>query len=316
MSRKCYNTDVAYNEFVLLKGADMVKDFCEKLAFPTEATVCLTEAYSKIVSEPEALSLIYKAMDIVYTVKDNSFVPLLQEISEKTGIHRYTSDLVFWIMSAKPLYCIYNEKKLPENLYWDAMADLRYKLMECYNLHGIWGVFSTWFLMFYTLERMTFGRLHYDVLKWGGDAYRGFLMPGDTYYRCHIPSSGPLTPESVMDSLKKAYTYYKDDLKNGLMSVACNSWLLYPPVTALFGENSNTKKFCDLFDLIGTKEDPMNRDFWRVFNKEYKGPETLREITAEKPLQKNLKEYLEAGNSFGIGYGILLFDGEKVINYN
>ena len=94
----------------------MVKDFCKKLGFPEEAVVCLETAYRKILSSPPSLRGIYEAMDKVYAREARiSVTESLEAVSKKSGVHRYTSDLVFWIHCAKPLYYIYKQKNIPEH---------------------------------------------------------------------------------------------------------------------------------------------------------------------------------------------------------
>ncbi len=291
----------------------MVRDFCEKTGFPEEAADCLEAAYRKILSSPKALTGIYEAMDAMYCGTDNSFVPILENVSKESGVHRYTSDMVFWILCTKSLYYIYKQKNLPEHMYWESVTDLKYKLIECHDVYGIWGTFVDWFKMFYTCERMPFGRLQFDKHTWGGEDYKGILKNGDACFSCHIPSSGPLTPESVMDSFKKLYEFNKDSLKDGILKIVCYSWLLYPPTIVMYPEGSNTRKFAALFDIVSTKERETGSDFWRIFNMVYEGPETLDKAPTDTRLRRNYIEYLKAGGKMGSGTGVILFDGEKIL---
>jgi len=292
----------------------MVRDFCEKLGFPEEAILCLDTAYRKMLQSPSALREIYAAMDKVYSAEPReSVAESLETVSKYSGVHRYTSDLVFWILCAKPLQYIYKQKNIPEPLYWDAIRDLKYKLMECHSVYGIWGVFTQWFDRFFTCQRMAFGRLQYDLYQWGGEDYRGILKKGDTCFYCHIPSSGPLTPESVMDSIKRLYEYHKDSLSDGILKIVTTTGLLYPPTIELYPEGSNTRKFYELFDIIAMKERATSVDFWRIFNMMYEGPETLDRVPLDTSLRRNYAAYLKAGNKMGAGTGVILFDGTKIL---
>ena len=67
-----------------------------------------------------------------------------------------------------------------------------------------------------------------------------------------------------------------------------------------------------LFDIIDKKADENNKDFWRIFNMDYqKG--ILNKIPQDTTLRRRFKEYFDKGNTMGSGYGILLFDGEKIL---
>ena len=94
------------------------------------------------------------------------------------------------------------------------------------------------------------------------------------------------------------------------MAIICNSWLLYPPHYEVYPENSNLRKFADLFDITVSWESENNPEAWRVFNTVSSDYENLPEDTT---LQRRFKKYLIEGNKMGNGFGVILFDGEKII---
>ena len=55
-------------------------------------------------------------------------------------------------------------------------------------------------------------------------------------------------------------------------------------------------------------------DCWRVFNKMYEG--TSKGLPDDNSLRRNMINYIDDYGVFGIGEGIILFDGEKIINRN
>ena len=50
-------------------------------------------------------------------------------------------------------------------------------------------------------------------------------------------------------------------------------------------------------------------NLYKEFNEE-----NLKTASTKTKLQGRLKEYLLAGNTMGAGFGVLFFDGEKVLN--
>lgn len=141
------------------------------------------------------------------------------------------------------------------------------------------------------------------------------LKKGNTVYSCHIPSSGPLKVEECILSFKKAYEFFDGaKLKGGILPIHCASWLLYPPyIEKVYDENSNLKKFSQMFDVVN-QVDQGNKftDCWRIFNKSYEG--SSKGLPDDNSLRRNMKNYIDNYGVFGIGEGIILFDGEKIVN--
>ena len=110
--------------------------------------------------------------------------------------------------------------------------------------------------------------------------------------------------EDVEASFRRAYEFYKIQ---GPMIVTCSSWLLYPPFYGeVFPENSNLRRFYELFDVVEQRDEcPFSDDGWRIFHT--KEPD-LDKLPLKTTLQKNLHAYLKRGNGMGRGYGVLVRD--------
>lgn len=304
----------------------MIKEICEKLDFPAEASEYLEGVLKEISGNFGIMDEMSVAMDNYFCEDDNKYAELLEDISEKSGVNRCTVNMIFLLLATKPLYYMYKQKNIPEEIYWDTMKDLKNKLLECKTVYGVWGLAPiSWFQWYYTCDRFALGRLQFErfIFEKGEEGnvrrlrtstfdvpieegYRG-IEYGESLYNCHIPSSGPLKEEDVIASFKKAYEFFNIE---GTMTIMCNSWLLYPPHYEVYPENSNLRKFADLFDIISSSENENNPDAWRVFNTDSTDYENLPEDTS---LQKRLKKYLVEGNKMGNGFGVILFDGEKIV---
>lgn len=230
-------------------------------------------------------------------------------------LHEYTIDLIFVLSCSNYLEEKYTEKGINHEYFIDAMKDIKYKLDECIKTKNVFGIFAIkWYEGFFNMQRFAFGRLQYNVLKHEGKAVniKGYEIDKDDFFlECHIPSSGPLTPELCMDSFKIAYEFFKKNLKGGILPIRCTSWLLYPPYLSLFGENSNTADFARNFEIteVSTKE-KLTED-WRIFGVEYNGD--TKKLPSSTRLQKGFINYIESGKPFGTACGYILFDGEKVL---
>ena len=230
----------------------------------------------------------------------------MKTLAKKSGVHPLTTDFLFALRCAASLRLIYRQRGWSDELFLNTMDDLRCKLQECRAVYGIWGTFvGYWFRGFFICDRHGLGRLQYEprTLKYPFGPYEA----GTPVYNCHIPSSGPLTPDSVVESLKKAYEFYRPE--DGILKVICSSWMLYPPMYEIYPEGSNLRAFYDCFTILNAREAEENNNLWRIF-----GAETdLEKLPENNRFQKRLKEYLLSGKRMGHGYGILLFDGEKIL---
>ena len=292
----------------------MISEFYKGLDFPDEACRVLQESYEIMTANSEAAELLRKAEDSFFAEGDESFSDFLQKTADITGVHRFVVDMVFLLMCAGRLRGLYDDRGLSRELFWDTLRDLRYKLIECHDVYGVWGTFVTgWFKCFFTLGRFALGRLQFERASLRYDDYRGFAVRGHEVVNFHIPSSGALTPESVLDSLHRAYEFYRDEcLTDGIMLFTCYSWLIYPPQYKVYPEGSNLQKFYNMFDIVEAYESDDFGDFWRVFNMEY-SPEAIDRAPTDTRLRRNLISYIKEGSRMGCGFGIIAYDGTKII---
>ncbi|MBO5736277.1 MAG: DUF5596 domain-containing protein [Clostridia bacterium] len=291
-----------------------IEKVCEGVGFPQEAVAELEKTYNRIMGK-SAMQFHSTAEGWVNPEADwRKCIWEISVIAKEAGVSLNAARMVLCLYCSIPLYQEYPKRGLPESIYWETLQDLRYKLLECRAFYGEWGTFvPDWYRRFYICERFALGRLQYEAVDFPGDSYKNVLKQGDRVYSCHIPSSGALREEDVIESLKRAYNFYRSELKDGLLPVVCHSWLLYQPLNEVFAESPNIVKFRKMFDVVLNDEDANNGDFWRVFYKEF-SVENLQSAPTETKLQKRLKEYLLEGKTMGCGWGVLLFDGEKIIN--
>lgn len=244
----------------------------------------------------------------------------LKQIHKKLpGENEYVLNLLFWLNCIHYLHEAYRKLCIRDEIFYDSMKDLLYKVRECKKIYGICGVFVNWFFLFFELKEFALGRLQYEVYQFDYEEYACSnvkIKKGDRVYFCHIPSSGTLTCDMCMDSFQKAYEFFKTDISGDIIPIISHTWLLYKPyIDNVFPEKSNLRKFADMFDIIDTTSTGnVFDDSWRVFNVMYKG--TTRELPADNTLRRNFLEYINSGGDFGYGYGIILYNGKekKIIN--
>ena len=277
------------------------------IEFPKEAAEFFEEVYAKVEGDKE-LMLQLDTLEAQYFDSFNSedLENKLTKLSEASGYSKYTIDMLLAVYACIRLRKMYAEKGYTDEFFAHNMKDLTYKLVECKKLHNVWGTFVfPWFEGFYKMTRFTLGRLQYE--KRGVDFdYKDIKKKGDEVINIHIPSAGPLTPESVQESLRLAYDFFGPNYGDRLIFM-CHSWLLYTPTADLYPKDSNMRKFYEVFEVIHNQEEPNDYDLWRVF---YVNTKDYKLLPHETSLQKRFYEYLNAGNHFGNGFGIIDYKPE------
>lgn len=297
----------------------------EEHDYPEAARLSLLSDYEKLMAVDECREVFEKYLR-EYEERDRTnfgeFIVLAAKAGNAAYVDGRVTQFLCFLCAAKHLKKIYEKNGIPLNIYHDTLRDLRYKLMECYKMHGVWGSFvASWFYGAFILERFEIGRLQYEFsthFATEGDlTVCGVELTPDTpIVNLHIPSSGPLTQEAVDDSLCDAYKFFCEHfprfIHDGKMVVECGSWLLYPPHYDFLPKNSNIIGFMNNFNIVHSWEDQNFGDCWRIFNKDWDGDASS--LPRNSSLQRAYADWLEKGNAAGEGHGVLVFDGEKIIN--
>lgn len=240
------------------------------------------------------------------------------EIAPKYGENVYTLHLIFLMNCTETLLDRYHEAGISEDIYWDTMDDIRCKLLECMECEHCVGTFvAGWFDGFFEMNRFALGRFQFEYSDFGNEG--GYttkcgyhINDGDFAVGFHIPSSGiPLTDEIRLDSYKKAYEFFKDRFNGKPAVFVCGSWLLFPKHKEFLPPYLNILRFMDDFEIVRSSEKDNFGDDWRVFG--HWTEEPLENWPTDTALRKAYKEWLLAGNKTGSGYGVIIFDGEKIL---
>ena len=293
----------------------------KKLDFPSEAQKVLLNAEEKIFAKPLAEKIFNSMYKDYWVHKRNfkSFALKSKWLSKLIDEHVYTVNFLLLLNCTEPLLEEYRKKGISEDVYWNTLFDLKAKLLECKEVKGVWGTFvEDWFLKFYKLERFGLGRFQYEHYKFTSKSYKKhgvYLKPGDFVLTMHIPSHAQsLTEEVRLESYRKAYEFFSDRQQDGKIVFSCHSWLLYPDNLKILSEKSNLSQFIRDFEILYSMKMPTFTDAWRVFGADAKKP--VSELPTDTSMQRAFAEWLKAGNKTGNGYGVIVFDGEKVLTHN
>ena len=242
----------------------------------------------------------------------------LKPLAVKYNLDTKTVDMLFFLCNLEKMRDNFIKNGIDEQLFFDTAKDFKYKLDECKKIHGILGVRTfRWYYRFFNAEIVALGRFQYHKLNFfEGMTYKWkdiTITPEDTIINFHIPSSGPMTREMRLESYKKAFEYF-GKTKGEYIVIVCMSWLIYPGYREVFPEGSNLYDFLDDFDIVHIDYGEQNQflNSWQVFGKEYNG--STEKLPADTTLQRNFIKFLDEGKLTGWGTGVILFDGEKIVN--
>lgn len=227
----------------------------------------------------------------------------------------YALHMVFLCHAFAMLESVYAEKNISHEIFEDTAKDLMYKTRECILRFGDIGTVSVyWYWEFLALHRFAFGRLQFGCLRKFADGRyekNGYIIEdGDLVLDCHIPSGGPLTQEMCFDSYKRVWEFWHHLFPDNVVRIQCGTHLFYPGYRDIMG--NNTRLFADNFDIITVTEKDEFGDAWRFLDtNDISDPDSLPTRTS---LQRRFVEYIKNGGKYGSARGVLLFDGENIVN--
>ncbi|MBR5453181.1 MAG: hypothetical protein IKV54_03800 [Clostridia bacterium] len=253
---------------------------------------------------------------------DDSFNPKLHldpicKACEECKRSHYPAHALYLFLLAAPLKERYKKLGIfSEDIYLDSMKDVKWKLLKTHNIDGIWGTsFGNWSAGFFKPDIFCIGRLQFELHHLGMNyAGHGFdLNPDTVVINTHIPASGPMPPELCLDSFKKAHEFFRDKFPSGITIFMIESWVMFLKHREFLPSKSNIIKFMDLFEIMATYEsEPGSRnEMWRIFGKDADAP--VDKLPRDTGLRRAYAEWLEKGGTVGGAYGILFFDGEKIL---
>ncbi len=228
---------------------------------------------------------------------------------ETFGVNRYLLDALMLFCCWEEVKMRYEKQGLPMDVFDKSLEDMKWKMLECYEIHGVYGNFvGHWYDGFFNLTRFGLGRLQFELRPFEGkedcevDGVQ--IHPGDTVINMHIPSAGPMKPELLDDAFARAEVFFKEHFPKDYTVFGVESWLIDPDLVRILPEG-NMKAYADRFHLVAAEKSEMIfPDGWRVFGAEWKKkPEELPRKTG---LQRAIADYLQQGGKLGSGYGIFV----------
>ena len=292
-----------------------LENFYSEFDYPDGARAALDEAYDKIYANERAAEIFdtilseYKATHAINMADMKEDLNLAAKLS---GAHEYTVKLLIHICLSKELRAQYAKRGLDDALWVGAMSDLKWKLIECHLIRGVWGTFVAdigWFSRWYNLTRFAFYRLQFELTTFKNEYEKnGVKLTKDSKaINIHIPRTGtPLDHGEVEKAYAMAKEFYKDEFGDEPMVFVCSSWLLFPENDIILHERSNIRKFMADFDIFSSGYYDEIRDsvFWRIFDCSEDTP--MEKVPQDSFVKRAYKVHIEKGGKLGYGTGVFL----------
>lgn len=285
-----------------------LNDFMTECGYEPQDIAFLCDAYEAVIQNAEAKALLEQsiaAYEENYHCDYDAILEAGTQMGDLCGIHPYTTRFLIYLCLTRRLRTLYRDHGIDDEIFWNSMQDLRYKLEECKAVKGVCGSFVCfWFPGFFNLTRFALGRLQFEIIRFGHTYEKNGhkLTPESRVLNVHIPRTGtPMTPAALQDSFAQARAFFRRELGEH-PAVVCHSWLLWPEHEKILKPTSNTVYFLKLFDIFNEGYCENDDNLWRLFDTDERHPDRL---PADSSARRAYIELLRQGKRTGWGHGVL-----------
>ncbi len=292
---------------------EYLNTFFEEFSYPQEAREALLSVYDAIYADGFSAREFESILTLYENDLNSDFGQMLcrmEQVSERAGVSLCGAKLLMCLCMSRRLREYYHAAQMDEAIWYTSMMDLKYKLIECRLVYGIWGSFvCAWFDRFFNMTRFGFGRLQFELISFRKNyRQRGVtLVPESTVINVHIPrTGGRLSEAEVKESYRQAAEFFREryDLKQ--IVFVCHSWLLYPKNLEVLKEDSNLRRFIADYDIIEWKTYRDYSEVWRLFDINYDGnADALPQNTS---FRRAYADWIRKGEKTGWGYGVFVYE--------
>ena len=198
----------------------------------------------------------------------------------------------------------YDEKGIPEEIFWDTIHDLVIWTSTWSDIKG--GLYLGelfWLACHMDMQLFKLGRLQFKAGKCEHDIPEKGLKKGDNIMEVHIPEGGSFTPEECRKSIeyaKEFFAKYFPEYK--FEHFTCHSWLMDKVLEEMLPKESKIIQFQNMFDVYHPEEDDaILRYVFKWNTTRY----TVKNAVAESSFAKKVKEYVRKDRKFYVSYGVL-----------
>ena len=172
----------------------------------------------------------------------------------------------------KTTFFDYQKLGASKEIIWDTFQDVSVRCNLTYLATGKMGISKEevlWFSHIISTTIFKIGVMQYEITKLQypgkekGEPYmevsaegKALLPEGCDVLSCHIRHGVELSSIAVEASFQEAKAFFREHFAHTkLKAFICSSWLLYPSMLALLGEESKIRQFASRFTIIAACPD-------------------------------------------------------------
>lgn len=192
---------------------------------------------------------------------------------------------------------------VPDDLSWRALSDLGQQVWVHRLTYGEFGLHTqgwlclVWSGAFYWLGRLQFNLQPDELAQVDELAELDEMAQPDSQQwviSCHIPQTGPLTPESVDDAFGQASDFFPRYFgDHPATDLYCFSWLLDPALAEVLPEQSNMVQFQQRWELYGESHDGDADAIFFTFRR--RGDIDLGSLPTDTTLERAIIDRIRSG---------------------
>ena len=142
--------------------------YCKENYYPEEACATLLEMLDTLSANEKAVS-VFRQQELLYrrdlSTDFEGMIRRITLLAEELELDVRIVHQLFLICLTPALHEKHQKAGLPEELYDKIQWDVYRKLMECHEVHGVWGtVTATWNTRAFQLTRFQLGRLQFEPI--------------------------------------------------------------------------------------------------------------------------------------------------------
>lgn len=283
--------------------------FIRRFDYGDQAEAAILKNFDILMTDTESAEALFAHIE-AYKSRAFDFEALeadLRRGAQTCNVSEYESRLAFYLSLLPYSEPYYRDAGLDGTVWYDSLLDFKWKMLECVDIHGVCGIFTTWMGKWFTAERAAFGRLEFDLNTAKTDYRSGSveIKAGDPVVAVHIPSRSryPFSRQSCRESYRQAYEYYGKRLGTPLV-FSCCSWMVWSENSRLLDEGSRIREFAADYDV--SVDYDGSGHLWRIFgNADISDIASLPEDTG---LQRIYKAYMLEHGSIGNGQGYFCYE--------
>ena len=171
-----------------------------------------------------------------------------------------------------PLKSFFDSKNIPNNIFYDSLDDLNFRINRYYDTNDEYGVTERdvlWLRFIYKGEIFDLGSLRFQKFHFSyaeieragydymplSDYMKKRFPEGVPIINVHIQTNTDLQPEKIEESFEMAHDFFTTYFpEHKYTFFTCRTWMLYPPTQDILPTNSNITAFANRFDIIATNQ--------------------------------------------------------------